>query len=220
MSTTPYQHSDELNTKISLSAVPSNDVVGSAWVPTGTSTGEKKPEPKQELMEHDLEQSHDSFAQEGTNAAPIEEPAVEEITPTEPEPEFPFEEHAAPEVAGPSLEEGPVEMTVQEPTALSKAEEWPGEKSEAPSDFSGVSSSELEALQKLQRLGLTEVEGQSLEALLSLAQSRALALGRLAEARKNFVDGMDKSDEALIKNAYENARAALKNAPGNPVSGG
>lgn len=210
MSTTSYQHSDELNTKIGFSAVPSDDVVGSAWVPIERSTGGKKPEPKQgELMERDLEQNHDLSAQEGTDAAPIEEPAVEEIASTRPEPDIPSEEHATPEVAGPSPETSLAGIMVQQPMMPSEAERPSGERPEARGDFPEAFPSELEALQKLQRLGLTEVEGQPLEALLSLAQSRALALGRLAEARKNFADGMDKSDEMLIKNAYENAQAAL-----------
>lgn len=71
-------------------------------------------------------------------------------------------------------------------------------------------SSEVEALQELQKLGLETIDGQSIVKLLSLAQSRQQAREMLAAAQDAFRTGLAQNDETSMQRAYEQAQAARK----------
>jgi hypothetical protein len=71
-------------------------------------------------------------------------------------------------------------------------------------------SSEVEALQELQKLGLETIDGHSIVDLLTVARSRQQARETLAEAQEAFQAGLAQNDEASMQRAYEQAQTARK----------
>jgi len=71
-------------------------------------------------------------------------------------------------------------------------------------------SSEVEALQELQELGLETIDGQSIVELLSVARRRQQARETLAEAQEAFQAGLAQNDETSMQTAYEQAQTARK----------